>query len=110
MQRSHRVALQQQQIRRQLGQSDAFTFFNIRVRVDFLSSKLQESSLCPLFLPPVPGDIRQSLHPVGQVQRIEFNHSSTGSSDRLLLLKNQKAFGADNLNHLIAAVSFKLRS
>lgn len=29
MQRSRRVALQQQQIRRQLGQSDAFTFFNI---------------------------------------------------------------------------------
>ena len=29
MQRSRRVALQQQQIRHQLGQSDAFTFFNI---------------------------------------------------------------------------------
>ncbi len=29
MQRSRRVALQQQQIRRQLGQADIFTFFNI---------------------------------------------------------------------------------
>ena len=29
MQRNRRVALQQQQIRRHLGQSDAFTFFNI---------------------------------------------------------------------------------